>query len=230
MPKKSESICRESYGREDKIKFSTVVEEWFRSQKPQWKHSSIVKYSNNLHSYILPEFSDHNISEITREDIISFVNKLLQFGGINGKGLSPKTVTGILSMMKNIFQYAAQIKGYPVTEIKGISVKQPQKPMRILSREEQQKLSNYLYDNLTPCNLGILVCLFTGLRIGEICALKWGDISLNEQYLYVHQTMQRLQTKENGKTKTMIIISTPKSDCSIMKVPIQNDIFKLLKQ
>ena len=122
------------------------------------------------------------------------------------------------------------MKGYPVTNFKGITVKQVQKPLRVLSSIEQQKLSEYLFANLNSCNLGILICLYTGLRIGEICALKWEDISLEEQSLYVHHTMQRLQTSRTGKSKTTVIISTPKSDCSIRTIPIPNDMLALLQE
>ena len=210
--------------------FSVVSDEWFVSQKPQWRQSSIVKYSNVLNLYLLPEFGDRIISEITRDEVVLFSNRLLVNGGVNQNGLSPKTVSSIISVMKNVFEYATQIKGYSVNDIKRITIKQSQKPMRILSRAEQQKLSKYLSENMNPCNLGILVCLYTGLRLGEICALKWKDISFDEQYLYVHQTMQRLQTKKRGESKTTIVVSAPKSDCSIRKVPIPDDIFLLLKE
>lgn len=210
--------------------FSVIAKEWLASHEPQWKQSSIVKYTNILNSYLFPAFANKNISEITRDDMVSFSSKMLIHGGLNEKGLSPRTVTSIISVMKNIFNYAVRIKGYAVADIQGIAVKQTQKPMRILSRLEQQTLSRYLCENLNPCNLGILICLYTGLRIGEICALKWKDISLEEQYLFVHQTMQRVQTKENGDSKTTVIISTPKSDCSIRKIPIPSEIFQLLKK
>lgn len=226
MPKKGEPACKE---KEDGS-FSSVSGEWFALQKTQWKQSSVVKYGNIMDSYLLPFFSDRLISEITRNEVVSFSSMLLEKGGVNKNGLSPKTVTGIISVMKNIFEYAARIKEYNVADLKGIVIKQPQKPMQILSRAEQQKLSKYLCENLNSCNLGILVCLYTGLRVGEICALKWEDISFDEQYLHVHQTMQRLQTRENEKEKTTVIISAPKSDCSIRKIPIPDDIFHLLKE
>ena len=73
-----------------------------------------------------------------------------------------------------------------MSDIKDISVKQPQKPMRILSKEEQKELSEYLCSDLTPCHMGILLTLYTGLRIGEVCALRWQDIRVEEQYLYIH--------------------------------------------
>lgn len=224
MQQKENKNTKESMQSES---FSMIAKEWFAAQTPQLKQSSIVKYANILNSYILPAFGDKKISEITRDELATFSNTMLVSGGVNNTGLSPKTVTSIISILKSILNYASQVKGYPMVDMSRIAVKQSQKPMRILSRIEQQKLNKYLCEDLNLCNLGILVCLYTGLRVGEICALKWEDISFEEQYLYVHQTMQRLQT-QNGEKKTMVTISTPKSDCSVRKIPIPNDIFQLL--
>lgn len=208
--------------------FEELAWEWLNSLKPRLKESSIVKYTNILKSYLFLEFKERRITEIARSEVSMFSCKLLVSGGVKQEGLSAKTVTGIISVMKNVFVYAAQEKGVWVADLNGISIKQPQKLMRILSRVEQQTLSQYLCNDLNLCNLGILVCLYTGLRIGEICALKWEDISFDEQYLYVHQTMQRVQKFENSERKTAVQISTPKSDCSIRRVPIPDEIFRLI--
>lgn len=223
------------YGREenhvpaDEL-FSSVAREWYQAGKPQWKQSSAVKYNNILNSYLLPDFSERKISQITRDEVMLFGSRLLSDGGAKRNGLSPKTVSDTLSVMKNILEYASQIKGLCAADMRGISVKQSQKSMRILSLTEQQRLSRYLCQALTPCNLGILLCLYTGLRIGEICALKWGDISFGERYIFVHQTMQRLQVKEEGGAKTTIVVSAPKSDCSARRIPIPEGIFGLLEE
>ena len=100
--------------------------------------------------------------------------------------------------------------------------------MRVLSRCEQGTLSKYLCKKLSPCNLGILLCLYTRLRIGEICALKWGDIFIEEQYLFVHQSMQRIQLNRISGKKTEIVIQSPKSDCSIRRIPIPYEVLQLL--
>ena len=71
---------------------------------------------------------------------------------------------------------------------------------------------------------------FTGLRIGEICALQWEDISLTEGFIYVHQTMQRLQTNGSGNTKTTVKISTPKSKCSIRTIPLPESLGQLISR
>lgn len=210
--------------------FSIIAAEWLENLKPQLKESSLVKYTNILNSYLLPSFGKRKIIDINREDIVLFCNELLISGGVKENGLAPKTVTNIISVLKNVFEYASQVKSYTVVDVRGISVKQAQKPMRILSHFEQNKLIQHLCKDLTLCNLGILLCLYTGLRIGEICALKWGDIAFNEQYLYVHQTMQRLQKRGNNEVKTKILISEPKSDCSIRKIPLPDKIFQLLKE
>lgn len=211
------------------LSFRQAAEEWLAFLRPQLKESSIVKYTNILNLYLLPRYGDCRIPEISRSDIAAFGNELLTNGGIKKGGLAPKTVTGIMAVAKSIFGYAAQERECPGPDIKGISVKQPQKILRVLSRVEQQKLSSYLCQNLSLCNLGILTCLYTGLRIGEICALKWEDVLFDEQYLYVRKTMQRLQTLSGRGGKTTILVSTPKSECSVRKIPVPDELFRLLE-
>lgn len=222
---------RSILGGDSEKSFKEIADEWINGLKPQLKESSSVRYQNILNLHLLPRFAEEKVSAITRDEIIEFRSELLHSGGRDKDGLSPKMVADILSVQKSIFEYASQIKKYTVTDMKGISVKQSQKPMRILTRSEQEQLSDFLYGNLTLCNLGILVCLYMGLRVGEICALKWGDVSFEEQYIYIHRTMQRIQKQGQGEgeKKTEVIISSPKSDCSIRKIPIPNEIFRFIQ-
>lgn len=200
--------------------FEYLSKEWLAVKTPQLKISSVAKYTNILNLYLNPKFSKRHVSSILRSDVVMFCRELLVSGGVKSNGLAPKTVNSIISLMKNILDYASKEKGITVADLNDISVKQPQKPMRILSRGEQQKLSQYLCMHLTPCNLGILLCLYTGLRLGEICALKWNDVYISEQYIHIHQTMQRVQIQNDSASKTEVIIQSPKSDCSVRKIPI----------
>lgn len=208
--------------------FAELSNEWLLLKIPQLKASSIAKYTNMLDLYLLPAFGDKSVSGILRSDLTQWSRELLIDGGVKATGLAPKTVNSIISLMRNILEFASREKETITADTKNISVKQPQKPMRILSRTEQQKMSDYLRNNLTPCNMGILLCLYTGLRIGEICALTWEDILMDEQCLYIHQTMQRIQVKGSTEKKTEVIIMPPKSDCSIRRIPIPDEIRKLL--
>ena len=205
-----------------------VAGEWFDDLRPQLKESSRVKYRNILNSYILPEFGTHIISGITAVEVNSYVMRLLDTGGMKGQGLSPKTTTGILSVLKLIMDYARQVKGLSTVCLDGITVKQTQKVLRILSMQEQNRLDSYLRDNPSPRNMGIIVCLYSGIRLGEICALKWGDILADEEAVYIQNTMLRLQTDDDPDHKTKIIITRPKSECSIRRIPLPDEIYRLI--
>ncbi len=207
--------------------FSAVADEWLSAKTAQLKESSIAKYSNLLNNHLLPAFGERSVTSITSADIFQYRNDLLCTAGISDSGLSPKSVASILSVLKLILAYAAH-KGLPVADIGQITVKQPQKPLRVLSIAEQKTLSRYLCNNLTLSNLGILVCLYTGLRVGELCALQWKNISLQEQSIYVRQTIQRVQTR-TGDSKTSVLITKPKSSCSIRSIPISAALLPLLE-
>ena len=101
--------------------------------------------------------------------------------------------------------------------------------MSVFTNSEQERLCEYLSLNLNHYNIGILLCLFTGIRIGELCALRWEDISISERTIYIHQTMQRIQRKNDDK-KTIIHISTPKSQCSIRTIPIPDNLIEMIIQ
>ena len=111
-----------------------------------------------------------------------------------------------------------------------IQIKRSPQEMRVLSRGEQERLCKYLYSNLSACNIGILVSLFTGIRIGELCALKWEDISLQEQTIHISQTMQRIQDRSGVNQKTKIVVTSPKSVCSIRTIPLPGHLVKILAE
>lgn len=210
------------------LQFSQIVEEWFHTKSFQCKKSSLVKYEYIITKYLLPHFGQNDIQEITRDNVQAFISDLLEQGGRKHQGLAPKTVNGIISVMKNIFDYATVNKGYTLMSFTDLYVKQIQKPMRILSSAEQDILTKHLIANLNFTNLGILISLYTGIRIGELCALKWEDISFEDKCVHIHNTMQRLQTKNISNKKTEIVISSPKSISSIRSVPIPEELFRLM--
>lgn len=208
--------------------FETIALKWFESVETLVKESTSNKYWNLLNSYILPNFGQTTLFEITYDYIYNQCNQLLKTGGKKGSGLSAKTVSDILSLIRNILQFAVQNGLIISCDAHSIHIKHRTKEMRVLSQNEQKKLCQYLCSDLTPCNIGILLCLFTGLRIGEICALRWEDISFSEKTIHVHQTLQRIQNRTGGSSKTRVVVTTPKSSSSIRTIPIPDDLIKLL--
>lgn len=211
------------------ILFEKMMKDWLFSLKPQIKESTYVKYWNMMNTYVLPELGAVRWNEIRRESLEAFCRKMLVSGGAKKNGLSPKTVTDMLSMIRSVFRYAAACGYQQPCDISSVSIKRNSNELRILSRKEQAILCQYLFVHVNDRNLGILLSLFTGLRIGEICALRWEDISYTEKMIYVHRTMQRIQTGHDSEKKTKISISTPKSPCSIRRIPIQDELVQLLQ-
>ena len=196
--------------------------------KNQTKESTSNKYLNMLTRYILPVYGNQKLDSITYEFMESHCNFLLVSGGKKGDGLSAKTVTDVLSIIRNILKFAIRKGMYVPCDGSAIQVKHTATPMRVLSQIEQEQLCKYILEEPEPCNIGILICLFTGLRIGEICALRWEDISFSDQTIHVHHTLQRVQNKSGNGSKTKIIITTPKSACSIRTIPIPEELSQIL--
>jgi integrase len=109
----------------------------------------------------------------------------------------------------------------PLHRVEVIYPKVPKKEMRVLSREEQSAFVKYLLEDMDEYKFGVLLALLTGMRIGEVCALRWENVSLTDKTIKIDSTMQRLKNLENcGLNKTQVYISDPKSDNSARLIPI----------
>lgn len=159
------------------VSFLTIAMEWLDSITPQVKISTVNKYRNLLQSYILPAYGELALNSITYDFIEKQCQELLLHGGSNHSGLSPKTVSDTLSVVRSILKFSVRKGEIIPCDGSGISIKQEARYMRVFSRSEQEQLCDYLYSKIDPCNIGILLSLFTGLRIGEVCALRWEDVS-----------------------------------------------------
>ena len=210
--------------------FSAIAVEWLEHVQLQVKESTGNKYERILNKYILPVYGQKKPECITYELIESECNRLLQYGGKKENGLSPKTVSDILSVLRSILKFAEKKNYKIVCDGKSIQIKQHNPKMRVFSIMEEKRLHQYLCKNITPCNIGIILCLFTGLRVGEVCALKWEDISFIEQTLHVHHTLQRISNREQTESgkKTKVVLTSPKSECSIRVIPLADDVEQLL--
>lgn len=201
---------------------------WLSDAAPMLKESSLLKYEDILRCYISPYFGDALLSEITNVHIMDFGNKLLQAGGKNGQGLSKTTVQGIISTMNSIRIYALR-HGHAVSfTTEGLCVKKDMPEFRVFSFEEEQRLVAWLTDHMSLTSLTILLCLFTGIRVGEACALTWDDFDFSTGTLSVNKTMQRMRVKGNPDKKTEIRITKPKSGCSARLIPMPENIRNML--
>lgn len=228
--KDSTSEYAKSEKKQSSITFYDISTQWLNMKASTIKPSSYTRYSNLLKTYLYPQYRDTLIEDILPESVDLYINRLLTSGKTNKTGLSPKTVQCIISLLKSILKYAYRMNHISSVSTSYIGIKQEQRPMHILSITDQNALTIYINEHPTPTNLGILLCLYTGMRIGEICALKWSDILWDEQCVRIEKTLQRLQNNTKSIPKTSIVITAPKSSCSIRKVPLPDGLYNMLHQ
>ena len=192
------------------------------------KETSVIKYRNIINSYLLPHFGRSLVSKIDRVRIGAFASLLLATGGAKGQGLKPSTVNTILTVFKKILDFASQETGRPTVNFRKLRVNAKKPTVSILQPDDQIKLWQYLTANPSPCNLGLFLCLICGLRISEICALKWRDVQLGRGVISVSRALGRNQTFAKSGKRTKIEITSLKSASSERMIPLAPDNTKFI--
>ncbi len=201
---------------------SEIVETWKADKKQYVKKSSYSAYVLLIENHILPVFGNsHNIEEV---EVQAFVFQKLE------QGLSQKTIKDILIVLKMALKFGAKHKWlvYQPFDIQFPTVREKHN-VEVLSRTHQKKIMQYIQEHFTFRNLGVYICLSSGMRIGEICALTWEDIDTDNGIINVRRTIQRIYTIEEGIRKTELILDTPKTKNSIREIPMSKDLLRMLK-
>ena len=186
------------------------------------KSSSYQTYMNILNHHLLPAFGSYMLSSITAESIHSYLKEMEQ------RNYAASTIRGILRLLSAIMRSAVEeglLRRNPCRKIRLHN----HRPMeqRVLSRQEQ----NLLLDSMRgEMDIPPLLSLYTGMRLGEICALKWEDVNWQQQTIIVRRTVQRLKTNQRGERKTKLFVGMPKSMSSMRIIPIPSFLLELLKR
>ena len=204
------------------IKFSEIVALWKEDKKQYVKRSTFAVYSLLIENHILPVFGEMGLVE--EQDVQTFVFRKLN------EGLSHKTIKDILIVLKMILRFG--VKNL-MTEYRQIDIKFPTErdkhSIDILSRSHQKQIMVYIQTHFTFKNLGIYICLSTGIRIGEICALTWDDLDVENGIIHVRKTIQRIYIMEKSRKHTEVILDTPKTKNSIREIPMTKDLLKMVR-
>lgn len=215
----------------DKEKYEFWLDEWLRTKRLGVKESTYIRYRNTIENHIKPELGKYPISKISTSLMGRFVSNKLQNGRMDGNGgLSPKSMSDIMVIVKESFKYAQSYGVVVICSFERISFKKNPQEMRVLSLLEQQRLLSVLLKDLDRYKLGVFICLYTGIRIGELCALQWKNVSFNENTIKIEHTMQRLQNEDlNSLQKTRIIVTEPKSFSALRTIPLPEFVIDVIK-
>ena len=211
--------------------FSDAAAQWLAARKSRIKDSTYARYDALLADHLLPRFGNVKINDIDTSMIEGYTQALLRCGRKDGKGgLSEKTAADILMVLKSVIRSAEKRGVRCPADLREVTVRRPCKPIRVLTIQEQRQLTEYLTGESDRRRIGVFLSLYTGMRLGEVCALKWMNINSKERMIRVRSTMYRMKNYSIGENKTCIVAAEPKSDRSVRDIPIPDFLIPLLQQ
>ena len=199
--------------------FPEAVELFFteREQKRKLKESTVSRYRYVVRQYIQPQLGAAPLYTLTEERVAAFYQRL------QGQSLSPKSARDVGVLLRAILRTATK-RGCSCT---GVNAELPickKRQVEIFTEPEIVQLAHHIMDAPDLTGLGVLLTLNSGLRLGELCALRWSDIDLHAGFLRVEREVQRLY--EQGRTR--LVVQPPKSESSLRRIPLPADILSLL--
>lgn len=222
-----------SYVTPNNILVQDWLDQWLKNYAViSIRPSTYINYEGYVHNHIIPAFGKIPLQDITPVIVQNFYNQKFESGRADGKGgLSAKTIRNMHNMLHQAFEQA-KINGIIMNNPADGAVipRQEKKEMRVLSVQEQKALLKVLH--LHRLGFAILFDLATGLRIGELCALKWSDVNFNKRTIKISRTLQRIKKSKleqiYGEKTTAIIEGNVKTNSGFREIPLPDKIFEKL--
>ncbi len=215
-----------------KILYKDWIYTWLLEKKDYIKESTYANYSNNIFNHIIPKLGNYYLNELNHKVIQDFLLELSKNGRKdNTGGLAEKTIKDITIIIKGSIK-----KGINEDKIKHIELTfnypkdNKENKLYVLTKREQSKITNYVLENINSRNIGLLISLYSGIRIGELCALRWEDVDFKKNCLTINKTIQRVYIKDKNKNISKVIITTPKTKNANREIPINKDFLEILKK
>lgn len=216
-------------GKKRNMLYKDYVIMWLLDRKNYVKESTYANYSSIVYNHLIPTLGFLRLSDISNKTLQELILNKYRNGRIdNSGGLSDKTIKDMVSVLKNslksamkegLIQYINLDFSYQKNNTK--------KKIYVFSVYEQRKIITYVMNNPTPKNVGVLLTMYTGLRIGELAALKWRDIDFKRNVLTVNKTLQRVNSKDGfGR----VVITNPKTKNANREIPINSEFALFLKK
>lgn len=204
------------------MKYNDWLTEWLTFYvKPTVKERTYIKYRSQIEKHITPVLGDYDLNELTAQVLQRFT------AGLTESGFAANTVNGIISVLKSSLKRAVML-GLTNVQCTDAIVrpKAKEKEVESFTKDEQRKLESYIAESKKDKLFGIALCLYTGLRIGELLALTWSDVDFGKGIITVNKSCR--DGWRNGEY--VKIIDTPKTDNGFRIVPIPKQLITRLKE
>ena len=216
---------------ESKKAFREILYLWLENRKIKLKTQTYNKYFNLIEQHIIQDLGCIQVCDLTAIQINKFLLKKRSIGKLNNEGgLSASSVQSISFIVSSALRFAVQ-NGY-CSILKGEVLKIPKKKneLEIMSLEQQNNFVRWLIQNIDCRKVGIILALYTGMRIGEVCGLAWEDINFEMNTIHVCHTVERIKMLDNepDSKKTILMLCETKSYSSDRIIPMSEELKHLL--
>ena len=201
------------------------LSEWLENYvKTSVKERTYGKYADIIRIRLIPALGDYELNDLPPFNVQRYITELLHHGNLkNGEGLSANTVNLIIAVIQSSMETAHSIG--LTDEYKMDKIKRPrmqEKQISCFSPSEQKIIEQAVLTDKREKMIGVLICLYTGLRVGELLALEWADIDFSKNELKVSKTCY-----DKGRSR---ITTGPKTTSSVRVIPIPKQLVPILKQ
>ena len=203
--------------------FNEVAALWKADKRQYVKKSTYSIYSQLCNSYILPEFGGNPV--LNENSIQAFANRLL------ARGYAIKTVKDTMLVLKMIIRYGEKLGAWPHVEfqLRYPTLAEVPRTIVTLSDKHLNMLLRHLREHISFKNLGVLICLHSGLRIGEVCGLQWKDLDMADGVIRVNKTVQRITICDGPIREDYVAVDVPKTASSVREIPIAREVKEMIR-
>ena len=201
--------------------FSKGCDEWLIYKQNTVKESSYLNYKFKINRYLRPDLGNKTLKELTKYDMNEYIIKKK-----GQKGITENILKDCVMLLKSILRFLKRKYGVEFDLDFRYRLNGNSNEIVVFNEKERQKLFKYIAKSDKIKTLGIFISLYAGLRIGEVCGLKWKDIDFENKMLNIRRTVQRVYL---GKNESKIIVTTPKSKNSVRRIPLSKVLIDKLK-
>lgn len=210
--------------------FGEILTLWLDMNRKNFKGATLKRYTWLIEKHILPELGEIKMSRLNSLILRDFINRKLEHGSLQKTGaLSPAYVRNMALIINAALKFATEEQLCVPFKGKIYKPAAEKKELQILTTAEQRKLESKLLTRQNSTTVGILITLWTGLRLGEVCALSWSNVDFDQKILRVRATVARVDSS-NGEKKTALILDNPKTKASNRDIPISDFLLKILQE
>ena len=186
------------------------------------------RYKYIIAKHINPKLGEFDLDNLSAVKLQDYVLSELESGNlISSKGLANNSVIGIVNVLKSALKLAKSLEICAVDNSDKIKLPMAtEKPVTAFEKWEQEKLEKYCLSSNKTNYLGIVICLYTGIRLGELLPLTWNDIDFKSGIMTISKTAYRI--KQNGKPQ--VVIDKPKTKNSSRLIPLPKQLLEILKR